>query len=31
MAGLDRETAARMGEDVCHLHYKSVKEEFDSI
>ena len=31
MAGLDRETAARMGEDVCHLHYKAVKEEFDSI
>jgi len=30
-AGLDSETAARMGEDLCHVQYKAVQAEFDSF
>jgi len=31
IAGLDRETAARMGEDLCDVRYESVEAEFDSF
>jgi pimeloyl-ACP methyl ester carboxylesterase len=30
-AGLDRKAAAMLGEDFCHLHYKSVQAEFESF
>jgi pimeloyl-ACP methyl ester carboxylesterase len=30
-AGLDHETAARMGEDLCHVHYKAVQAEYDGF
>ena len=28
---LDRDTAARLGEDLCHVHYKAVQAEYDSF
>jgi pimeloyl-ACP methyl ester carboxylesterase len=30
-AGLDREAASRIGEDLCHVQYKAVQAEFDSF
>jgi pimeloyl-ACP methyl ester carboxylesterase len=30
-ARLDRDTAARIGEDLCHVHYKAVQAEYDSF
>jgi pimeloyl-ACP methyl ester carboxylesterase len=30
-ATLDRDTAAKIGEDLCHVHYKAVQAEYDSF
>ena len=30
-ARLDRDTAARIGEDLCHVHYRAVQAEYDSF
>ena len=30
-AGLDREAASMLGEDLCHVHYEAMQAEFDSF